>query len=61
MAGHLRLLPRRQRAIGAGEQVGALAFQARDLAGDVEVALGGGGAQFGMRASSAATGFSNSR
>ena len=36
MAGHLRLLPRRKRGIGAGQQIGALGLQSSQLGADID-------------------------
>ena len=46
MASDLRLLPRGERGIGAGQQVRAFHFQAAKLGADVDIAIAGGLAQF---------------
>jgi hypothetical protein len=47
MARDLRLLPRRQRAISAAQEIGTLRLEPRQLARNVDVVAGGGFAQLG--------------
>ena len=61
MARNLRLLPRRKRGVCTGEQLRAFLFKPGNFGRNIDVTALASSRSSAIRASSAATGFSNSR